>query len=416
MQLQKSVIATLLWKPELIKTRTIKPEWFIHVPYKELSELLITTKGNEEDPVALYEKLRDMYPLTTHSVESIYQLQADGFMGQNLDKNINLLKIRYHKDLLEKATHKYNQDPSESNYLIMKDRMMELEKLNTPEDDGSLHDVIAEIEYELENEVEDGIKFYDEMNGILGGGLLGGELMVIGARPAVGKSAYAINLAVEGKKRNKDIVVDFFTLEMTKKQMVKRFLSRKTEINSYKLRNPSLKLDDGEKDIVKHAMEMLKDDSLRIFDKPRTIGDISKIITRRAFENKKKKYLAIIDYIGLIRSSERKTEAKDVLSEVTRELKELTSTLDISIIALSQLNRGIENRPQQDKKPKLSDLRDSGSVEQDANIVAFLWEPNKDDPMEEQFTELSIAKSREGMTGDLKYKFIKSKMYFEEVF
>lgn len=416
MQLQKSVIATLLWKPELIKTRTIKPEWFIHAPYKELSELLITTKGNEEDPVALYEKLRDMYPLTTHSVESIYQLQADGFMGQNLDKNINLLKIRYHKDLLEKATHKYNQDPSESNYLIMKDRMMELEKLNTPEDDGSLHDVIAEIEYELENEVEDGIKFYDEMNGILGGGLLGGELMVIGARPAVGKSAYAINLAVEGKKRNKDIVVDFFTLEMTKKQMVKRFLSRKTEINSYKLRNPSLKLDDGEKDVVKHAMEMLKDDSLRIFDKPRTIGDISKIITRRAFENKKKKYLAIIDYIGLIRSSERKTEAKDVLSEVTRELKELTSTLDISIIALSQLNRGIESRQKQDKKPKLSDLRDSGSVEQDANIVAFLWEPNKDDPMEEQFTELSIAKSREGMTGDLKYKFIKSKMYFEEVF
>lgn len=413
MQLQKKVVATLLWKPNLIKTRTVAPEWFQHKPYAELLKLLLATDGEESDPVALFERLRDINPLTTNSFESIYELQADGFMGQNLDKNIKLLKVRYYKELLEKATMRYNDQPNEQNYLAMKDRMIELDRLEEPEDDGSILDVMKEIEYELENEVDDGIKFYDQFNQILGGGLQNGELMIVAARPAVGKSAYAINLAIESAMKNKNMVIDFFTLEMTKKQMVKRFLSRKTEINSYKLRNPVLKLSKTEKESIKNEGNLLANGNLRIFDKERKIGDISKIIRRRAYENKENNYLVILDYLGLVRSSERKTDQREVVDEVSRGLKELTTDLNIPIIALSQLNRGLENRIE--KKPKLSDLRDSGSIEQDANIVAFLWEPNKENPIEDQYTELVIAKSREGMTGDLKYRFIKSKMVFEEL-
>lgn len=413
MQLQKKVVATLLWKPSLIKTRTVEPSWFKHKPYAELIELLISIGGEESDPVALFERLRDINPMTTNSFESIYELQADGFMGQNLDKNIKLLKVRHYKELLEKATTRYNNEPNEQNYLAMKDRMIDIEKLEEPEDDGSILDVMKEIEYELENEVEDGIKFYNQFDQILGGGLQNGELMIIAARPAVGKSAYAINLAIESVMKNENMVIDFFTLEMTKKQMVKRFLSRKTEINSYKLRNPVFKLNEQEKQTIKNEGSVLANGSLRIFDKERKIGDISKIIRRRAYENKENNYLVIVDYLGLVRSSERKTDQREVVDEVSRGLKELTTDLNIPIIALSQLNRGLENRVE--KKPKLSDLRDSGSIEQDANIVAFLWEPNKDKPDEEQFTELVIAKSREGMTGDLKYRFLKSKMVFEEL-
>lgn len=413
MQLQKSVIATLLWKPSLIKTRTVEPKWFNYKPFSELAELLVDTKGDESDPVALYEFLKDKNPLTTNTVETIYNLQADGFMGQNLDKNIKLLKTRYHKELLDKATKKYNDQPNDSNYRVMKDRMIDLEQLEEPEDDGTLLDTLKEIEYELENEIEDGMKFYDGLNSILGGGLQNGEFMLLGARPATGKSAFAINLAIEGKKRNENFVVDFFTLEMNKKQMIRRLLSLKTEINSYKFRNPALRLIDDEKERVKQAIDMLSDGTLRIFDKERKIGDIARIIRRRAYDNKANNYLVVIDYIGLVRSSERKTDQREVVDEVSRELKELTVKLEIPIIALSQLNRALESR--QVKKPSLADLRDSGSLEQDANIVAFLWEPNKDDPMEEQYTELVIAKSREGMTGDLKYRFLKSKMFFEEI-
>jgi len=415
MQLQKNVVATLLWKPSLIKTRTVEPEWFKYKTYAELIKLLNATSGDESDPVALYEHLKDINPMTVSSFESIYELQADGFMGQNLDKNIKLLKIRYYKELLEKTTVRYNNEPNEKNYLAMKDRMRDIEQLDEPEDDGNILTVMDEIKYELENEVEDGIKFYSQFDRILGGGLQKGELMIVAARPAVGKSAYAINLAIEAALKNKDMTIDFFTLEMTKKQMVKRFLSRKTEINSYKLRNPSLKLNDGEKQVVRTEGDLLANGRLRIFDKERKIGDISKIIRRRSYENKDKNYLVIVDYLGLVRSSERKTDQREVVDEVSRGLKELTTDLNIPIIALSQLNRGLENRTKDEKKPKLSDLRDSGSIEQDANIVAFLWEPNADKQDEEQYTELVIAKSREGMTGDLKYRFIKSKMYFEEV-
>lgn len=413
MELERKVVERILYEPNVVKTTNIKTEWFSYPPFRQLVELVLETGGQEKDPLVLFEKLKEKNPLTTYSTEAIYDMQAEGFYGQDLDKRIKLLEQRYYKQLLDKAIEVYAKESTHSNYLIMKDRMIAMEKIELPEDDGTLDLVMDEINYELENEVEDGIKFYPGLTDILGGGILGGEFMIIGARPATGKTAYAINLAVEADKNNDDIAVDVFTLEMTKKQMSKRFLSRKTEINSYKFRNPAIKLNDAEKETVRGAVEMLTKGNLRIFDKPRTIGDISKIITRRAYDNKDKNYLVFVDYIGLIRSSEGKTETRHVLDEVSRDLKELTTTLNIPIIALAQLSRGIEGR--QEKKPMLSDLRDSGSLEQDANIVAFIWEPNKDDPMEEQYTELSIAKSREGITGDIKYQFVKSKMCFEEI-
>lgn len=413
MELQKQVAASLLWKPSLIRTNTVKPEWFTYPPYRELVNLVVATKGKEEDPIALYENLKEFNEQSTNTVEIIYNLQADGFLAPNFEKNLKMIEMRYHKGLVDMSVDKYNRNKSEDNLYRMKDRMRELEQLDTPDEDGTLSATMDEIDFELDNEVDDGIKFYKNVNTILGGGLQPGELMIIGARPAVGKSAMAINLALEAKNNNDNVVVDFFTLEMTQKQMAKRFISRSTEINSYKLRNPANKLVEQEKTTVRSAMDMLKDGTIRIFDKARTIGDISKIINRRAYENKDNRYLVMIDYIGLIRSSERKTNAREVLDEVSRELKELTTTLNIPVIALSQLNRGIEGR--QEKKPMLSDLRDSGSVEQDANIVAFLHEPNKDNPDEEQYTALSVEKSREGMTGDLRFSFFKSKMYFEDI-
>lgn len=415
MELQRKIVERLLYQPKIIETLDVKPEWFFYKPYKELVELVLETQGKENDPVVLFEKLRDKNPLTTYSVEAIYDMQAEGFYEQGVEKKTKVLMSRYHKELLDKSIAVYNENPSQSNYLIMKDRMIAMEKLDSPEDDGTLGETIKEIEYELENDVEDGIKFYDGLSKILGGGLLGGEFMIIGARTGVGKSSFVINLAVEGKSKNENFVVDFFTLEMTKKQMVKRFLSRTTEINSYKLRNPNGKLSDDEKNTVRKAANMLADGDLRIFDQARSIGDISKIITRRAYDNKGNNYIAIVDYIGLVGSSEGKTEARDKLDETSWKLKTLTITLGIPIISLAQMSRAVDGRQKSEKKPMLSDLKDSGSLEQNANIVGFLWEPNKDDPMEEQYTELSIAKSREGITGDLKYRFIKSKMCFEEV-
>lgn len=363
MELERKVVERILYEPNVVKTTNIKTEWFSYPPFRQLVELVLETGGQEKDPLVLFEKLKEKNPLTTYSTEAIYDMQAEGFYGQDLDKRIKLLEQRYYKQLLDKAIEVYANESTHSNYLIMKDRMIAMEKIELPEDDGTLDSVMDEINYELENEVEDGIKFYPGLTDILGGGILGGEFMIIGARPATGKTAFAINLAEEADKNNEKMVIDIYTLEMTRKQMFKRFLSRKTEINSYKFRNPAIKLNVTEKETVRGAAKMLAKGNLRIFDKLRTIGDISKTITRRAYENKDNNYLVFVDYIGLIKSSEGKTEKRHVIDEVSRELKELTTTLNIPIVALAQLNRGIEGR--QEKKPMLSDLRDSGSLEQD---------------------------------------------------
>ncbi|MBS7390629.1 MAG: DnaB-like helicase C-terminal domain-containing protein, partial [Fibrobacter sp.] len=236
-----------------------------------------------------------------------------------------------------------------------------------------------------------------------------GMLITIGARPGVGKTAYAINLAMEAMNRQPDLAVDFFTLEMSKIQMIKRFISRMCEINSMKFRNPKLTLKSDEKAKVTASGFQLLGSELRVHDSMFHIREIERQIRRRHYEVKGKPYIAFVDYLGLVEASDTRQPRHIQVGEITRTLKILTNELNIPIVLLSQLNRAVENR--QDKKPNLSDLRESGSVEQDSNVVMFLHEDGED----EGKTIVSVAKNREGFTGDIEYRFLKSKMYFEEV-
>lgn len=222
-------------------------------------------------------------------------------------------------------------------------------------------------------------------------------------------TAFGINIAVEAMLQQQDIHIDFFTLEMSKKQMLNRFISRLSEINSYNLRDPYKRLDAKQKDSVISTTSLLLNSHFRIHDKLFELNQIARRIRKSHYEANGKPYIAFIDYLGLIDVKDQRQPRHVQVGEITRTMKILTNELDIPIILFTQLNRGIEAR--QDKEPVLSDIRESGAVEQDSNVVMFLSEP-KD---QNHNTDVIVAKNREGSLRKLRFNFLKSKMYFEEV-
>lgn len=407
MKIEHDTVAALLYRPEDIAKTELDERWFFDPKYKEIASALLANSRKTVEVNALYEEIKIHNPYTLVDPEKLEVMRIDGY-GLKAEANAEALKKRYYKEKFDNASRKYANMPDKTNFDQMKDALRELEEMERPEDTGELNGTIDRLMAELETEIEPGILSYPKLDDIFGGGMFGGMLITIGARPGVGKTAYAMNVALEAMQRQPNLVVDFFTLEMSKMQMIKRFISRMCEINSMKFRNPKLTLKDDEKAKVTASGFKLLETELRVHDSMFHIREIERQIRRRHFESKGKLYIAFVDYLGLVEASDTRQPRHIQVGEMTRTLKMLTNELNIPIVLLSQLNRGVEGR--QDKKPNLSDLRESGSVEQDSNVVMFLHNDEEDAGK----TIVSVAKNREGFTGDIEYRFLKSKMYFEE--
>jgi replicative DNA helicase len=230
------------------------------------------------------------------------------------------------------------------------------------------------------------------------------DLIIIAGRPSMGKTALSLNIASNLIKSSK-LPVLFFSLEMSKEQIMYRLLSMETNINQIRLKsgklyqNDWIKLNKMIKIISKFPLFI--DDTFNL-----SIQDIRSKIKTILFEQNELG-LVIIDYIQLMQNSKLKIENRvQELSQITRSLKTIAREFDIPIIGLSQLSRNVENRI--DKKPILSDLRESGSIEQDADLVLMLYRNNSEnqsDSPTSQLIELIIAKQRNGPTGIVKLKF-----------
>lgn len=408
MDIEYNVLSALLYDPKQIPKVELKEEWFFGSKNKEIARVLLDENVNMVEPLALYEEIKRRNHLTLITAEHLDNMSIDGY-GVKLEEVIPTLKKRFYQERFDSASRKYANAPNLDNFDLMKDALRELEELERPEDDGKLNETIEGLLTELEEGLDPGIQTYPKVDAILGGGIIGGTLLTIGARPGVGKTAFAINLAMEAMIKQPNLVVDFFTLEMSKMQMTKRFVSRICEINSMKFRNPKLALREDEKAKVVASGFKLMESELRVHDSMFNINQIERQIRRRHYESDGKPYIAIVDYLGLVEASDTRKPRHEQVGEITRKLKMITNELDIPIILLSQLNRSIESR--QDKTPNLSDLRESGSVEQDSSVVMFIHRDSED----ENITVLDVAKNREGFVGEIDFNFIKSKMYFEEI-
>ncbi|MFD2616550.1 replicative DNA helicase [Terrilactibacillus laevilacticus] len=232
------------------------------------------------------------------------------------------------------------------------------------------------------------------------------DLIIVAARPSVGKTAFALNIAQNVATRT-DETVAIFSLEMGAQQLVMRMLCAEGNINAQKLRTGALDEEDWQK--LTMAMGSLSHAGIYIDDTPGVrVNDIR--AKCRRLKQEKGLGMIVIDYLQLILGnggSNRSENRQQEVSEISRTLKAIARELEVPVIALSQLSRGVESR--QDKRPMMSDIRESGSIEQDADIVAFLYRDDYYDKESEKqnIIEIIIAKQRNGPVGTVELAFIK---------
>lgn len=238
------------------------------------------------------------------------------------------------------------------------------------------------------------------------------DLIIIAGRPSIGKTALSLNIVLNIIK-NSRLPVLFFSLEMSKEQIMYRIISIETNINSTRLKSGRLYQNDWIK--LNKILKILSKLPLFLDDTPNlSIQDIRSKIKTILFEQNQIG-LVIIDYLQLMHNSKFKNENRvQELAKITRDLKNLAREFDIPIIALSQLNRNVDNRI--DQKPVLSDLRESGSIEQDADLVLMLYRVKSTNFNPSLFeTELFIAKQRNGPIGTIKLNFDEKQTKFLEL-
>jgi replicative DNA helicase len=246
-------------------------------------------------------------------------------------------------------------------------------------------------------------------------GLQPSDLIIIAGRPSMGKTAFAMNIA-ENAAFQGNKVVGVFSLEMSRDALLQRLLCSAALIDSHKFRTGSLWKDDITK--LRDAMARLIDAPIFIDDTPGIALSEMRAKARRLKQSQGKLDLLIVDYLQLMSGGGKRYENRtQEVSAISRGLKGLAKELSVPVIALSQLSRAPESRGG-DHRPQLADLRESGSIEQDADVVAFIFREEvykQDDPDLQGKAELIIAKQRNGPTGKVKLAFIKNSTRFESL-
>jgi replicative DNA helicase len=235
------------------------------------------------------------------------------------------------------------------------------------------------------------------------------ELVILAARPSMGKTAFVLNIAEAAADRCQAGVV-IFSLEQSKHELAERFLCIRGRMDMHKLRKGDLSED--ERDLLLRVSSELSELPVFVDDQPgRSMSQIAAICRR--LKRKQNIRLVIIDYLQLIEPEDKRAPREQQIAQITRRLKFLAKELQVPVMALAQLNRGVELR--EDKRPKLADLRESGAIEQDADIVMFLHRPEMYDPEDRPGeAEVIVAKHRNGPTGIIRLGFKKQFMQFED--
>ena len=333
--------------------------------------------------------LPDKVP-TTANVQKYIKIVEEKSILRNLIKTANeIIELGYDpaedvEDIMDGAEKKIfdiMQSKNQKGYTPIKDVLVEsftkLEELyNRKQHITGVPTGFAELDYKT-------------------AGLHGSELILVAARPAMGKTAFALNIATNAALRG-NAPVAIFSLEMSKDQLVNRILCSEAMVDSNKVRTGKL----GEDDWVKlaGAIGPLSEAEMYIDDTPGI--SVMEIRTKcRKLKMEKNLGLVVIDYLQLVQGNKRTASREQEISEISRSLKILAKEINVPVIALSQLSRAVEQRP--DHRPMLSDLRESGAIEQDADIVMFLYRDdyyNKESEKKD-IAEVIIAKQRGGQTG-----------------
>ena len=344
--------------------------------------------------------------------------------ASNVDYYINIIKEKMiGRKIIETATEIANDAyaPADSIYEVLDTaemKMLRIGNLRKVTEFQKIQDVVYREQANLEKLAEQGSEITGLTTGFadfdkLTAGLQPNQFIIIAARPAMGKTAFALNIATYAAMHsNKAVAV--FNLEMSAEQLANRILQSLGQIDGFKMRTGRLEHNDWKK--LNEAISKLSNANLFLDDTPGiTIGEI-RSKCRRLYNSENGLGLVVIDYLQLISGSGKNAgNRQQEVSEISRRLKTMALELGVPVIALAQLSRAVEAR--EDKRPIMSDLRESGSIEQDADIVSFLFredyynkEKRRDDNA--SISEFIIGKNRSGPTTTIELLFKKDTSTF----
>ncbi|PDZ11324.1 replicative DNA helicase [Bacillus pseudomycoides] len=411
---EQTVLGSLLLDGELIKECRLTDQHFSTAVHQAIFKLIrkIEEEGQPLDLVALVSKMEPAF---------LAQIGGMEYLVNIIESVPTTANFSYYEGLVRNAW-KMNQAGSMAHsmcerLLAEKDekvigetitRLCELEEVDCTLD-FDLKDTLVDLYEELHQDTE-------ELTGIETGfsalnkmtcGLQEGDFVVIGARPSMGKTAFALNIALHAAKSG--AAVGLFSLEMSNKQLLKRMVSCLGEVSGKRLKNPKHRFTIEDWGKTSRAFAEIGDLPLGIYDKAGvTTQEIWVQVRKLKRKYGDKKLLVIIDYLQLITGdSKYRGNRFQEMSEISRKLKLLARDLNVCVVALSQLSRGVESR--QDKRPLLSDLRETGQVEQDADLIMLMYREDyyEKETEHKDITEIQIAKHRNGPVGMLRLRFLK---------
>ena len=419
---EKSLIGSMFWSRDSLQKgcEEVEKEVFYLESnakiFEAIKELYLNNSPVDITSVTTYlistNKIKEV-----GGVEYLNEIVNSVATGANIEYYINLVSEKYTlRKMIEVATEivtkATNVDVSAADTIDDAEReILNISKFRKTSEFRNVQDVLVKAQ----NDLEMLSKNNGKINGLTTGfgeldslteGLHPTQLVIIAARPAVGKTAFALNLALAAAKSTKKNIA-IFSLEMPAEQLIMRMISSLGQIDNKKLSTGKLENEDWRR--FNEAISILSDTNIYFHDAGGVTPSEIKVKCRRLATSGEGLGLVIIDYLQLIDSSSRYSGSRQQeVSEISRSLKTMALELEVPVIALSQLSRSVEKR--EDKKPVLSDLRESGSIEQDADIVAALHAPDVEVPVGDEVPnpiQLIILKHRNGPTKTIDLLFKK---------
>lgn len=383
LEAESAIIGSLLINNDLFDyiNEILKPEYFYAYEYQEVYKLIVTiiSKGQKAEVItvsqlaSLNSNLKD-----TITVNYLTEIITSTPSFDSTKDYAEIIKDNYIRRELVELLHNSAKDLTSFDNATDAIKSMEANIFQLSESyfiGNNIKTFASSLELALSTATtaknREGISgipthFRDIDNHL--GGLQKSDLIILAGRPAMGKTSLATNIAFNAASQEDNSSVLFFSLEMSAEQLASRILGQETEISSDALRKGMFK--DQQLNKLVTAVSVLKNKPLFIDDS--SILSISELRSKaRRFKRNNNLQLIVVDYLQLMTSGRRSESRIIELSEITRGLKAVAKELNVPIIALSQLSRAVESRD--DKKPILSDLRESGSIEQDADVVAFIY-------------------------------------------
>ena len=423
---ERSLLSSMLRDNNIVNdiVHLVKADHFYVYGHQKIYEAI--TKLNDDDG-----KPADIVTVAEYLIQAklIDDVGGPGYLAELWDAAPSAAHYRQYADIIrqkaivrnlihactEMQRDAYDQSTPPGELLDSAERrILEIAEMGITGDTITLQDALQEAYHRLdyrksrgENEFSGVPTGYLDLDNLTAG-FQNNELIVLAARPSVGKTAFALNIA-------RHVVVEegmpvlFVSLEQARVELAERLLCCQARVDSHKLRRGHLSGEDETK--ILEAGSTLSEGKLFIDDTP---GQSMLRIAANARRLKKRHdlKLVMIDYLQLIDPDDRKESRQEQVAGISRRLKFLARELKIPVVALAQVNRSSEDR--QDHRPRLSDLRESGAIEQDADTVMMLHRPDYHEPgQQEGLVEVIIAKQRNGPTGEVSLMYVKQYMRFE---